>query len=77
MGNQTELVEGNMLQTVGGGQGGGNVDIVITDVKKELIKSDGNLHVQGNRKAKIDQDNNLHVAGNKAIVRPPSPATSR
>jgi type VI secretion system secreted protein VgrG len=63
LGNQTELIEKNMLQTVGGGQGGGNADIVITQVKKELIKSDGNLHVEGARKTKIDKDNNLHVQG--------------
>ena len=61
--NQTELIEGNMLQTVGGGSGGGNVDIVINQVKKELIKSDGNLHVQGDRKIKVDKSNNLHVQG--------------
>jgi type VI secretion system secreted protein VgrG len=69
IGNHTELVEGNMLQTIGTGSGGGNVDIVVSQIKKELIKSDGNLHVQGDRKIKIEKTNNLHVQGdNKAKI---------
>ena len=31
---QTELIEGNMLQTVGTGSGGGNVDIVSARSRK-------------------------------------------
>jgi type VI secretion system secreted protein VgrG len=65
--NQTEQIEGNLMLTVGKGEAkdGGNVDIVIEKVKKELIEKDDHLHVKGKRNEKIDGDQSLSVGGDQ------------
>ncbi len=63
--NQVEQIEGNLQLMVGNGQAqdGGNVDIVIAQVKKELIAGDSHLHVQGNVLEKRDGDLGTTLGG--------------
>jgi type VI secretion system secreted protein VgrG len=64
--HQQEHIEGNMHLTVGKGsaQDGGNVDIVIEKVKKELIEQDNHVHVKGNRTEQVGSSQALTVGGN-------------
>jgi type VI secretion system secreted protein VgrG len=65
--HQVEHVEGNVQLLIGKGdaQDGGNQDIVIEKVKKELIGKDSHLHVQGNRNEKVDQGQSLMVGADQ------------
>jgi type VI secretion system secreted protein VgrG len=66
--HQTEQIEGNLMLTVGKGQasGGGNVDIVIEQERKELVGADAHGHVQGNFLEKTDGNQGLTVGGDRS-----------
>jgi type VI secretion system secreted protein VgrG len=59
--DQVEHVEGNFKLTVGKGdaQDGGNVEVLIEKVKKELVEKDSHLHVKGGRSEKVDGTQSL------------------
>jgi type VI secretion system secreted protein VgrG len=61
--HQVEHIAGNLQLLVGkgGAEGGGNVDIVIEKVKKELIEADSHMHVKGARNEKVDGTQSLTV----------------
>lgn len=61
--DHAEKIEGNMTLLVGGE--GGNVDVVIKKVKKELIEADSHLHVKGKHQEQIDGDSHLTVGGSQ------------
>jgi type VI secretion system secreted protein VgrG len=66
--HSVEHVEGNLHMTVGKGQadGGGNVDVLIGQTKKELIEGDRHEHVKGDRKELVDGALALTVQGDRA-----------
>jgi type VI secretion system secreted protein VgrG len=65
--HRVEHVEGNLLLTVGNGQvPGGNVDLVIGGVKKELVEGDSHEHVMGARKERVGGLLATTVSGDRA-----------
>ena len=62
--NQIEHIGGNFELLVGKGEeDGGNVDIVIGKVKKELIEDNSHLHIKKDLAEKIDGSQSLTVGG--------------
>jgi type VI secretion system secreted protein VgrG len=52
--DQVEHVGGNYLLKIGGGEDGGNLDLVIDQEKREMINADSHLIIKGNHSQRID-----------------------
>ena len=65
--DQVEQIEGNLSLTIGKGdaQDGGNVDIVIEKIKKELIEQNSHIHIKGNRFENVEGTQSLTVGGDQ------------
>lgn len=61
--NQIEKIEGNYTFYVGGGSDGGNVDIIIEKIKKEQVKQDVHVTIDGGRMEQVAKDQSLTVNG--------------
>lgn len=61
--NQIEKIEGNLQLYIGGGDDGGNVDIVIAQTKKEKVTQDVHTTIDGKRNQKIGGDASLEITG--------------
>ena len=63
--NQVEQIGDNMQLLIGGIDGDGDQDIVVSGCKKESVGKDDHLHVTGNRNEKIDGNQSLTVGGSQ------------
>jgi type VI secretion system secreted protein VgrG len=63
--NHIEQVGGDMQLFVGGIDGNGNQDIVVSGTKKESVGKDDHLHVTGSRMEKIGGGQSLAVGGDQ------------
>ena len=63
--NQVEKIEGNLELMVGGGNGGGNADILIENQRTEAIGAGSDLVIGGARREQVGQNASLEVGGDQ------------
>lgn len=61
--NHQEHIGGDMKLLVGGVDGPGNQEVIIQAERKELVKKDAHLHVEGNQNEKVDKTWSVTVGG--------------
>jgi type VI secretion system secreted protein VgrG len=63
--NQVEKIEGNLELMVGGGDSGGNADILIGKQRTETIGEGSDLMIGGSRREQVGQNASLDVGGDQ------------